>query len=462
MNPAQNNSFKDLKIHFIGIGGIGMSALARYFHAKGSCISGSDKENSSLISELEQEGIKNISIPHSRDFISKANPDYVIYSTAVIGNNEEIVWAKENNKKILHRSDLLELAVKTKKLISISGTHGKTTTSSMVCEILSKNNLNPDAIIGGLLISKNTNTVVGDGEYFVIEADESDKSFLKGVPEIAVITNIEADHLENYENGLEEIKSSFLQFAKKQKNGLVICLEDKITREIISSNFDLNNPRIISYSTNPKDNTTLTAKFNPEKKNWDVFLKGDLLTSIKLQKPGKHNIQNALAALGVGLLIGVEAEKSKESLEDYQGVKRRFQVLGNKNKVTVVDDYAHHPTEITETIKAAKELMPDRLVIVFQPHQPTRLKFLWNEFIDTFKKEDMPIFITDTYVARGNAIQGINSETLVKELNKPNVNYIPGNIEEIAKNIKNFIRPNDLLLIMGAGDITNLGYRLLK
>lgn len=462
MNQAQNNSLKDLKIHFIGIGGIGMSALARHFHAKGSSISGSDKENSTLISELKEEGINNICIIHSRDFVKEVNPDYVIYSTAVIGDNEEVVWAKENNKKILHRSELLELAVKNKKLISVSGTHGKTTTSSMICEILVNNKFDPDGILGGLLISKNTNTVIGNGEYFVIEADESDKSFLKGEPEISVITNIEADHLENYPDGIEEIKSSFLKFAKKQKNGLVVCLEDKITKELISANFDLNSPKIISYSTNPQDDTTLTAKPNAENNNWDVFLKGIYLTSLKLQKPGRHNVQNALAALGVGLLIGIEAERIKTSLESYQGVKRRFQILGKKNEVTIVDDYAHHPTEIIETIKAAKDLMPNRLVVVFQPHQPTRLKFLWNEFIEAFKKEDIPIFITDTYIARGSAIQGISSEALVNELNKPNVNYLPGDIEKIAKKIENFIQPNDLLLIMGAGDITNLGYRLLK
>lgn len=462
MNQAQNNSLKDLKIHFIGIGGIGMSALARHFHAKGSSISGSDKENSPLINELKEEGIKNICILHSRDFVKEVNPDYVIYSTAVIGDNEEVIWAKENNKKILHRSELLELAVKNKKLISVSGTHGKTTTSSMICEILVNNKFDPDGILGGLLISKNTNTVIGNGEYFVIEADESDKSFLKGDPEISVITNIEADHLENYPDGIEEIKSSFLKFAKKQRNGLVVCLEDKITKELISANFDLNNPKIISYSTNPKDDTTLSAKLNAENNNWDVFLKGIYLTSLKLQKPGRHNVQNALAALGVGLLIGIEAEKIKTSLENYQGVKRRFQILGKKNDVTIVDDYAHHPTEVVETIKAAKELMPNRLVVVFQPHQPTRLKFLWSEFIEAFKKEDIPIFITDTYIARGSAIQGISSEALVNELNKPNVNYLPGNIEEIAKKIENFTKPNDLLLIMGAGDITNLGYHLLK
>ncbi len=437
-----------------------MSALARLLNSTGYYVSGSDKENSDFLETLKNEGISNIWTPHKKNEIEKINPDYIIYSTAVPDGNEEITWAKENNKIILHRSELLEQLTLDKKLISISGTHGKTTTSSMICELLLDNGLSPNAIIGGILISKNTNAIAGNGDYFVIEADESDKSFLKGIPELAVITNIEPDHLENYPGGIEEIKSSFLEFAKKAKNGIVCCFEDKITRELIENNFNFPNKNIISYGINAPD-VVLQAKLNTEKK-WDIIYKGNLLTSLKLQKPGEHNILNALAAFGIGIVIGLKPEDIKNSLEKYEGVKRRFQILGTQKNITFVDDYAHHPTEVRETIKAAKEFNPKRLVVVFQPHQPRRLKDLWEEFKEVFKEQNNPTFITETYIARGPKITEVDSERLVKEINNSQVKYVPGTLDEIKTTIENYVKPGDMVLIMGAGNITNLGPALLR
>lgn len=459
-HPPQ--SLKGKKIHFIGIGGIGMSALARLFHAKGSIISGSDKEHSATTSALQVEGIKNIWTPHSKNNLEKANPDYVIYSTAINTSNEEFNYAKDSKKKLLHRSELLEIATLDKKLISVSGTHGKTTTSSMISSILLNSNLAPSAVLGGILLDKETNIVIGDGEYFVIEADESDKSLLKGSPEIAVITNIEADHLENYPGGLEEIKKTFLEFAKKAvlKTGLVACFQDKITKELITKHFSSSNQKIISYSTN--ESTTVYAKQNKKENSWDIFFKGEYKTSVKLNNPGEHNVLNALAAFSTCYLVGVSPEKIKQALENYRGVKRRFEIVGRTKEITIVDDYAHHPTEIAATIKAAKELNPKRLIIILQPHQPTRLRDLWSDFIEVLKNEDAPIFITDTYIARGKEIKGISSKKLVSEINKSNINYLPGNISEISSQLEKLIQNGDLVLIMGAGDITNLGPRLLK
>ena len=442
-----------------------MSALARYFHSQGSFISGSDKEQSNLITDLEKEGVKDIWVPHSKSNIEKIKPDYVIFSSAVNANNIELNWAKENKRIILHRSDLLQLAFEDKKLISISGTHGKTSTSAMVTDILLKNNFKPSAILGGITISQNTNTISGDGEYFVAEGDESDKSFLKGSPYIAVITNIEEDHLENYPGGLEEIKSSFLEFAKKafSNYGLVFCLQDKTTKELLSKNFDLNDPKLISYGIyNKCDPSTLSAKFNSKNESWDIYLKEDFQASIKLKQPGEHYVLNALASFGVGLLLKIKPNSIKTALESFEGVKRRFQIVAKTNNITIVDDYAHHPTEIAQTIKAAKELRPKRLIIVLQPHQPTRLRDLWKDFVNILKNDDSQIYITDTYIARGTEIEGISSQALAKEINKPNVNYLKGNIDEIAEYINKIIKPKDLILIMGAGNITNLGQKLLK
>lgn len=455
------------KIHFIGVGGIGMSALARYCHIQGlgSLISGSDKENTTTIHDLKNEGLKNIWTPHSKENILKANPDIVVYSTAINPKNEELLWAKENKKDILHRSDLLEILTRNKKLISVSGTHGKTTTSAMITEALVANGFNPSAILGGLLVSKNTNVIIGNSDYFVIEADESDKSFLKGSPEIGVITNIEPDHLENYSGGFEEIKNSFVEFSKKtlSKRGLVVCLQDKNTLELIKNNFDLNNPKLLTYGIcENKKLYSISAIFNSKTKQWDIFYKEDYLVSLELPTPGEHNILNALAVFGIGKLIGLSPEKIKIALENYKGVKRRFQVLSKNNKITVVDDYAHHPTEIGATIKAACKLNPKRLIVVIQPHQPTRVRDFWDSYIEAIKQFDFPIYLTDIYVARGEQIEGINIKKLTEKINKPNVNYLPGDINQISKQLEKVINTGDLILIMGAGDITNLGPMLLK
>lgn len=442
-----------------------MSALARYFYSFGALISGSDKETSKLITDLKSEGIKNIWTPHSTEQLKEINPDYVVYSTAITQKNEEILWAKENKKTILHRAELLDLVTQSKKLISVSGTHGKTTTTAMISEILMNSNIDPSIILGGILLSKNTNAISGNGDYFVIEADESDRSHLKGNPEIGVITNIESDHLENYDGNFEGIKESFLAFSKKaiSNNGLVACFDDKVTRELITKNFDLNNPKLISYSLNPSDKESkVYAVKNLKTNSWEIYLNKAFTFSMKLKPPGRHNILNALAAFCVCNLLGLNLENIKKSLEDYKGVKRRFQFLGEINNITFIDDYAHHPTEIAATLSSAKELNPNRLIAILQPHQPARLKDLWDEFLEVLKHEDCLIFVTDTYLARGAEIEGISSKKLTEEVNKPNIQYLPGNIEQIANYIEKLIKPKDLILIMGAGDITNLGPILLK
>ncbi len=442
-----------------------MSALARYFNIYGSQISGSDKESSLLIDQLINEGIKNIWIPHNKKKVQDLNPDYIIYSTAVTDKNDELAWAKENKKQILHRSDLLEIAISDQKPIAISGTHGKTTTSTMIFEVLKKGGKDPSAFVGGIINDLNTNVVAGNGEYFIVEADESDKSFLKVNPYISVITNIEPDHLENYPGGFQEIKDSFIQFAKNgvKDKGLIACMQDPVTYELISSNFSLNDEKIITYSIdNNPIKTTVFARENKNKETWDFYYKNELITSIKLKIPGFHNVLNALAAFSAGSLLGINPEKIKKALEEYSGVRRRFEIIGKINNITIVDDYAHHPTEIAFTIKAAKELNPKRLIVVIQPHQPLRLKFLWNEFIKTLRNEDCQIFITETYIARGSYIDGVTSIKLAEEINKSNVNYLSGNTNEIAESLLKLIKPGDLVLLMGAGNITDVGSKLLK
>lgn len=439
-----------------------MSALARYLHSSGFSISGSDKTAGSLTEKLKSEGINNIWATHSIEKIAQINPEIIIYSTAITDSNEELNWAKLNNKSILHRSDLLDLITSEKKLISISGTHGKTTTSSMACELLQKCNLNPSAILGGELLSSNTNTIIGSGEYFVIEADESDKSFLKGDPYLGIITNIEPDHLENYNNSFDEIKKSFLEFGNKclQNRGLIICTEDKVLNELnFKDNRNLFTYGFITDSHKPY----FGASFNNKSKCWDFYINGNIAESIVLKTYGWHNVLNSLSVFGLGNLIGIKSDQLKQALENFGGVKRRFQYVLDSSNLKIIDDYAHHPTEIKATVQAAQELNPKRLIVVVQPHHPKRVSDLWSEFISTFKSFDNElIFLTDLYVARGSGIEGINSKKLVEEVSKPNVNYLPGSIDEIAKYLAGILLNGDIILTMGAGNITDLGPKILN
>ena len=459
-----NQDLKGKKIHFIGIGGIGMSALARYFNLHGSLISGSDREDSSQITKLKSEGLNNIWITHSKKLIESTNPEVVVFSTAITNDNEELVWATSNKKLVLHRAELLEIACHSKKLISVSGTHGKTTTTALIYEVFEKVGLNPSCILGGEIISKNSNVIFGTGNYFIIEADESDKSFLKGNPEITVITNIGIDHLENYNNRFEEIKQAFISFAKTgiQNKGLVVCIEDLNTREMILNNFDHNNQSLITYGFYNGDlKPKVGGNFNENTKLLDIYLNSTLVDSIKLPFLGKHNILNTLAVYGVGILAGINPTKIKWGIENFRGVKRRFELVGKIDGIIFIDDYAHHPTEISATLQAARGLNPERLVVVLQPHQPLRLKDLWNDFIKTLKNIDDLVFVTDIYIARGHPIEGITSKRLVEEVGKKNIEYLPGNIDEVKDCIKNTIKAGDLVLTLGAGDITLLSKKLM-
>lgn len=438
-----------------------MSALARYFNANGSLISGSDKSYSPLTDELNREGINDIWSPHNEENIEKIDPDIVAYSTAINSENDEYSWSKKNNKIMLHRSELLEIATSTKKLISITGTHGKTTTSAMVAEMLFNSKLDISAILGGILLSKNSNSIIGKGEYFVIEGDESDKSFLKGNPSIGVITNIEPDHLENYPGGVDEIKECFKKFANKCLNneGLIACFDDKLTKEILQD--QISNEHLIRYGFD-ESSCNLVAKETQISNSWDIYYNDNKILNINLSTHGKHNVLNSLAAIGVSLLLKSDYELTKQSLEAYKGVKRRFQYIEQSPELTIVDDYAHHPTEITATVNAANEIAKNRLVVVLQPHHPLRLRDLWNDFISSLSEIKHTVFVTDTYVARGNEIEGINSRKLVEEISKPNINYLPGDIDNINEELLKMLKPNDFVLIMGAGNITELGPKLLS
>lgn len=442
-----------------------MSAIAKYFHTKNFQVSGSDKSNSKLIEDLIDFGIKDIWTPHNKERISHINPDVIVYSTAIVsGKNEEHDWAKLNNKIIMHRSEALENILSDKKVIAITGTHGKTTTTAMTCEMFESCNENISGIVGGIIKSKNSNIMIGNSDYFVIEADESDKSFLKCTPYIGVITNIEPDHLENYDGKMEEIEKCFIEFCNKTLNNngyLIVCADDKITSSLIKEHFPHNNDHILTYGFHRAENGPMLS-LKESDSGGDLIYKNSKINTIKLKMPGKHNLLNATAVYGIGLLLKLKKNLIVKGLENYSGVSRRFEYIKRSPELTIVDDYAHHPTEITATINAALSLNPKRLVVILQPHQPTRVRDLWDEFISTLSIFSAQIYITDIYIARGDNIEGVSSKLLVDKINKSNIKYLNGDLDEISNFISLQIQPGDFILTLGAGDITKLGYMIAE
>lgn len=452
------------RLHFIGIGGIGMSALARLALDRGINVSGSDKQGNKITEELSRLGA-HIYTGHNASNVQGASG--IVVSTAITTDNPELSWARANDLPVWHRSEVLAALGKDKKLVAICGTHGKTTTTGMIGKLFIDNELDPSIVVGGVLPLLKSNCRVGKGEYFIAEADESDGTHLSLPASIAIITNIEADHLENYTNGLKGILDTMQLFANKAKT-VIICADDQGCRQIIPGI----KGKIITYrkkgSAKP-DNSLEDYEFETidAGMGMTVYRNGKLLGTINLSVPGLHNQYNALAAIAVGIECGLSFDNISSSLAQFGGVERRFQIIGQAKDILVVDDYAHHPTEVEATLQAAKQYIAQnkfagkRVVAVFQPHQPGRLKDFWNEFCQAFKNCDL-LLVTDVYIARGGAIEGINSERFAKEVKQSNCHYLPGSTSTLAEQIKAFLKTDDLVITIGAGDITTVGPQLLQ
>ena len=456
------NSIKG-PVHFIGIGGIGMSALARILLAKGVEVSGSDRANSELLEELESKGAK-IFIGHQASNIKGSGA--VVVSTAITEDNPEMVEALAAKIPVIHRSQMLALLTQGHKLLGVSGTHGKTTTTGMLAQILVDGGLDPTVVVGGVFTKIGSNSRYGKGDYFVAEIDESDGTHISVNPSIGVITNIETDHLENYPGGLEEILQSMVTFCIQTKDLLVVCLDDPGCQRLLEILPKDNIPKILTYSTKKE---TINSDYSFESTSSFGFrvYQGDvLLGETKLSVPGTHNKSNALACCVIGLYLGIPFDTISSSLNEFCGVNRRFQILGTENGITVIDDYAHHPTEVVATLQAAREYLSEsdlakRLVILFQPHQPGRLKNHWTEFLNAFANADL-VFISEIYIARGKPIQGVSSEIFVKEMSHADAHYLPGKTEELARSVLPHLKKNDILMTVGAGDITKVGPQILE
>ncbi|MBQ9993034.1 MAG: UDP-N-acetylmuramate--L-alanine ligase [Firmicutes bacterium] len=450
---------KEKNFHFIGIGGIGMSGIAKIMLEQGYSISGSDVKNSALIEALRAQGA-NIDIGHAAENVP-ADTDCVVYSTAVAMDNPEMQVAKERGLKILKRAEMLGFLMSTRSGIGVAGSHGKTTTSGMISLMLEEGGAEPTIIIGGTLPQIGSNAKGGSGRYLVAEADESDGTFLLLNPEIAVITNIEEDHMDHYES-LDEIKEAFAQYVRQlpQSGYAVINLDCPHNREIYEQ-------VPASYITYALDNTAdyqaRDIRYDESGSYCNVFFKNEFLGELHLQVPGRHNVSNALAAVCVGRICGLEFAAIAEGLKHFRGTGRRFELLGKVNGITIIDDYAHHPTEVKATVSAVRNMHKGRLIAVFQPHRYSRTQAMKTEFAHSFAECDMAL-IAQIYEAFEKPIEGVSARNIVAEAAKAGYKHISygGTKEEICKTLAEIVREDDIVLIMGAGDIRKCGEDLVR
>jgi len=451
--------FKSVKkIHFVGIGGIGMSGIAEILLREGFLVTGSDLSYSQNTEAVEKAGAT-IYIGHNADNVKDA--EVVVYSSAVdINTNPETLYAKEKGIPLIRRAEMLAEVSRLKYCLAVSGTHGKTTTTSMIGLITINANLDPTVIVGGRLRDfGGTNARLGGGDWTIVEADEYDRSFLQLLPTISIINNIEPEHLDIYKD-FDDILDTFTEFANKVPfYGFVsLGLDDygakKILRKI--------NKKIVTFGLNKNadyraDNIIQTA----QNLSADIYEYGNFLGTLKINVPGIHNLRNSLAAISVARKMGIEKDIIFKSLEDFKGVYRRFDIKGEYNNVLVIDDYAHHPTEIKATLAAATNYKR-RIVAAFQPHTFTRTKALYQEFAKSFDEADV-VIITDIYPAREKPIEGVTGRLIVDELialGHKNVLYIP-KIDDLKQEIKNILKDGDIFITIGAGNICDVAELLI-
>ncbi|MDY8025853.1 UDP-N-acetylmuramate--L-alanine ligase [Paenibacillus polymyxa] len=446
-------------VHFIGIGGYGMSAIARVMLEMGYTVTGSDVASQELTEKLAAKGAK-IYIGHTPEHIAGA--DIVVYSTALSRDNVERVAAEELNIPTLHRSQMLARLLNERKGIAVAGAHGKTTTSSMIALVMERCNVDPTYIIGGEITNLGTNAKAGKSEFVVAEADESDGSFLQYHPWQGIVTNIEADHLENYDGDFNRLKSAYVQFLSQIRpdGAAIVCADDQNIREMLPQL----QTRVITYGVEHEaDYMATDIQLGDRRLSFTMSRKGTALGTIELSVPGKHNMYNAMATVISCLEAGIPFDQIAATIVEFHGAKRRFQVLGESNDILIIDDYAHHPTEIEATISAARAT-GKRIIAVFQPQRYSRTFFLLDAFSRAFS-EASEVIITDIYSPAGEKqIEGVHSSKLVDLIvqnSNANAIYLPTK-EAVIEELRDRLQPGDLVLTMGAGDIWKAGDALAR
>lgn len=443
------------RIHLIGIGGIGLSAIARILIARGEMVSGSDIVASSLTDELARLGAQ-IYIGHRAENVQDA--DLVLTTSAAPEDNPEIREARRRNIRIVKRYDYFPELTKGKKTIAIAGTHGKTTTTGMVATILTDAGLDPTAIVGGIIPELGGNARAGKGEYFVIEADEYDRAFLGLSPNIAVVTSIEMDHPDIYRD-VDEIARAFHQFLESvPPDGHIIGWGDseRVLHELVTARAPF-----ARYGFGA-DDSWRASDVKPNGlggSDFEVWRENSRLGDFHLQIPGTHNVLNALAALIVADTVGVDMQRAGTTLARFRGAERRFQIKGEFRGVTLVDDYAHHPTEIRATLAAARTRFPGKCIwAVFQPHTYTRTKALLDDFAGAFGDADH-VIVVDVFAAREHDSMGVSGLQIVERMRHGDACFIPS-LEESAEFLKQHLTEGDVLVTLGAGDVNRIGVQL--
>jgi len=450
--------FKKIRrIHFVGIGGIGMSGIAEVLHNLGYLVSGSDSRESETTRRLASLGVR-VVIGHQAENLGEA--DVVVRSSAVGQENAEVAAARQRLVPVIQRAEMLAELMRMKYGVAVAGTHGKTTTTSMVATVLARGGLDPTMVIGGRLNALGSNAKLGRGDFLVAEADESDGSFLKLSPTIAVVTTIDAEHLDYYRD-LAHIQDTFVEFINKVPfyGMAVLCLDQENIQAIL--------PRVekryVTYGLRSQaDVLARDVEFAGMTSACRVFWKGELLGRLALNVPGLHNVYNALAAVVVGMDLDLRFEVIRDALAEFTGVDRRFQVRGEAGGITVVDDYAHHPVELKATLNAAKDGFGRRVIAVFQPHRYSRTQALLGEFSTAFYQADR-LFVTEIYPAGEAPIPGVSGRQIADGVaghGHRHVTYVADK-SELAKAVLDQAAPGDMVLTLGAGDVWRVGEEIL-
>jgi len=448
--------FKEL--FFVGIGGAGMSGIAEILHNLGYKISGSDIYKTEVTEHLENLGVA-VYDQHAGDNIGTSH--VIVISSAVDDSNPEVVEARRRGLPVIKRAEMLGELMRLKYSIGISGTHGKTTTTSMIGKIMSDAELDPTVIVGGIVAGKGSGASLGGGKYMVAEADEYDKSFLSMFPSMAVITNIEPDHLDCYD-GMEDLENSFLIYMNRVPfYGLIIYNNDdavlkKLRDRIGRASVSFGQTAEADYQIKDIEHFEGGSKFK-------VLRRGEMLGEVRMKIPGEHNIKNAAAAIAAVSELDIDFEKITRSLADYGGVNRRFQITGEVDDIMLVDDYAHHPTEIKATLQTARTSYNRRIIVVFQPHLYSRTKQFYREFAESLCLADR-CFLVDIYPAREKPIEGVTSElisTYAADRGQDNIVYV-GEKSNAIEAVLQYTQPGDMIITVGAGSVTLLNPEILK
>jgi len=448
-------------VHFVGIGGIGMSGIAEVLCDLGFSISGSDIKKSKNTDRLEKIGVR---VFEGHDESNVGDAQVVVYSSAVKDDNPELLIARQKGIPVIPRAEMLaELMTLKPYAVAIAGTHGKTSTTSMVATLLSHAGVDPTTVVGGVVESLGSNARLGKSEWFVTEADESDRSFLMLYPTIAVVTNIDKEHMESYK-GMDDVVQCFTDFVNKVPfyGAAVICLDDPNVQLIIPH---IKRRRVTYGLTAQADISGHDLRYTDNfGSSFTVWRGNEVLGTIELPVPGKHNVYNALAATAVAIELDIPFRKIADAFASFKNANRRFQFKGEVRGITVVDDYGHHPTEILATLQAAKYSAGGRrTVVVFQPHRYTRTQELMDEFALAFNNADV-LFVLDIYAASETPIEGISAEVLTENIRRfghKNVSYI-GTMETAAAIVCGELKEGDLVITLGAGSVTRLSEEILE